>query len=129
MISSDLLTAVGTTGSNRSESEGGDRQKPADSVEKVAASPCRWQNCSVSGRGGEQHDGTATEWTAAPVLLVQSGRPYPSPTPPAQYRPVSGMRDLLSYLADFYSSIGRSSIDPKLMMRMLVIGYCYVGDR
>ena len=35
MISSDLLTAVGTTGSNRSESEGGDRQKPADSVEKV----------------------------------------------------------------------------------------------
>jgi transposase len=42
---------------------------------------------------------------------------------------VSGLRDLLSYLADFYSSIGRSSIDPELMMRMLVIGYCYVGDR
>ncbi|MDI2332138.1 amino acid ABC transporter permease, partial [Pseudomonas aeruginosa] len=26
----------------------------ADSVEKVAASPYRWQNCSVSERGGEQ---------------------------------------------------------------------------
>lgn len=39
------------------------------------------------------------------------------------------LRDLLSYLADFYSSIGRPSIDPELMMRMLVIGYCYVGDR
>ncbi|MGI9698900.1 hypothetical protein ACIRTP_28130 [Pseudomonas aeruginosa] len=25
----------------------------ADSVEKVASSPCRWQNCSVSERGGE----------------------------------------------------------------------------
>ncbi|MCZ7819793.1 hypothetical protein O8J68_31835, partial [Pseudomonas aeruginosa] len=32
----------------------------ADSVEKVAASPCRWQNCFVSERGGEQHDGTVT---------------------------------------------------------------------
>lgn len=29
MISSDLLAAVGTTGSNRSKSEGGSRQKPA----------------------------------------------------------------------------------------------------
>ncbi|MGC3450432.1 hypothetical protein ACPTGM_33295, partial [Pseudomonas aeruginosa] len=25
---------------------------PADSVEKVATSPCRWQNCSVSELGG-----------------------------------------------------------------------------
>ena len=31
----------------------------ANSVEKVATSPCRWQNCSVSERGGEQHDGAA----------------------------------------------------------------------
>ncbi|MCZ7819099.1 autoinducer binding domain-containing protein, partial [Pseudomonas aeruginosa] len=36
-----------------------------DSVEKVAASPCRWQNCFVSERGGEQHDGTVTGRTAA----------------------------------------------------------------
>ncbi|WP_194736366.1 hypothetical protein [Pseudomonas aeruginosa] len=28
-------------------------QQAADSVEKVASSPCRWQNCSVSERGGE----------------------------------------------------------------------------
>ncbi|MCV0264741.1 hypothetical protein, partial [Pseudomonas aeruginosa] len=48
-----------------------DWQKTADSVEKVAASPCRWQNCSVSERGGEQHDGAVTGRTAAPVLLVQ----------------------------------------------------------
>jgi transposase len=27
-------------------------------------------------------------------------------------------------LAPFYSSIGRPSIDPDLMIRMLVVGYC-----
>jgi transposase len=27
-------------------------------------------------------------------------------------------------LRPFYSSIGRPSIDPKLMMRMLIVGYC-----
>ena len=62
----------------------------ADSVEKVAASPCRWQNCSVSERGGEQHDGAVTGRTAAPVLLVQPRRSRPGSTPPAQHRPVPG---------------------------------------
>ena len=33
--------------------------------------------------------------------------------------------DLRAYLADFYSPIGRPSIDPELMVRMLVVGYCY----
>jgi len=28
-------------------------------------------------------------------------------------------------LAPFYSSIGRPSIDPELMIRMLFVGYCY----
>jgi transposase len=31
-------------------------------------------------------------------------------------------------LAPFYSTIGRPSIDPELMIRMLVVGYC-VGIR
>ncbi|MFK9083394.1 transposase [Pseudomonas neuropathica] len=33
--------------------------------------------------------------------------------------------DLRHYLADFYSPIGRPSIDPELMIRMLIVGYCY----
>ncbi len=33
--------------------------------------------------------------------------------------------DLRHYLADFYSPIGRPSIDPELMIRILVVGYCY----
>jgi len=32
------------------------------------------------------------------------------------------LSDLRSYLADFYSPIGRPSIDPELMVRMLVVG-------
>lgn len=34
---------------------------------------------------------------------------------------LAGMR---KYLAPFYSSIGRPSIDPELMIRMLLVGYC-----
>src|SRR5213592_85469 len=33
--------------------------------------------------------------------------------------------DLREKLAPFYSDIGRPSIDPELMIRMLVVGYCY----
>ncbi|VXC96684.1 hypothetical protein PSEUDO9AZ_30030 [Pseudomonas sp. 9AZ] len=35
------------------------------------------------------------------------------------------LSDLRAYLADFYSLIGHPSIDPELMVRMLVLGYCY----
>jgi hypothetical protein len=33
--------------------------------------------------------------------------------------------DLREKLAPFYSDIGRPSIDPELMIRMLTVGYCY----
>jgi len=35
------------------------------------------------------------------------------------------LSDLRRHLASFYSSIGRPSIDPELMIRMLIVGYCY----
>lgn len=35
------------------------------------------------------------------------------------------LADLREKLASFYSAIGRPSIDPELMMRMLMVGYCY----
>ena len=35
---------------------------------------------------------------------------------------LSGVR---RHLASFYSTIGRPSIDPELMIRMLMVGYCY----
>jgi transposase len=33
--------------------------------------------------------------------------------------------DLHEELAPFYSDIGRPSVDPELMIRMLIVGYCY----
>lgn len=41
-------------------------------------------------------------------------------------RAIDGVIDLSSvrqHLSDFYSSTGRPSIDPELMMRMLLVGY------
>jgi transposase len=35
------------------------------------------------------------------------------------------LSDLRQYLAGHYSNTGRPSIDPELMIRMLVIGYCF----
>lgn len=35
------------------------------------------------------------------------------------------LSELRRHLADFYSHTGRPSIDPELMIRMLVIGYCF----
>src|SRR6185312_3780616 len=37
--------------------------------------------------------------------------------------PVLG--DLREQLQPYYSEIGRPSVDPELMLRMLIIGYCY----
>src|SRR5437764_1835484 len=35
------------------------------------------------------------------------------------------LADMREKLAPFYSDIGRPSIDPELMIRMLIVGYCY----
>ncbi len=35
------------------------------------------------------------------------------------------LADLHGQLKPFYSDIGRPSIDPELMIRMLLVGYCY----
>jgi len=35
------------------------------------------------------------------------------------------LTELREKLAPFYSETGRPSIDPELMIRMLIVGYCY----
>src|ERR1700712_2810551 len=35
------------------------------------------------------------------------------------------LADLHEHLKAFYSDIGRPSVDPELMIRMLLVGYCY----
>ena len=35
------------------------------------------------------------------------------------------LKDLRAHLEDYYSATGRPSVDPELMIRMLIVGYCY----
>ena len=35
------------------------------------------------------------------------------------------LEDLRKQLEPHYSDIGRPSVDPELMLRMLIVGYCY----
>src|SRR3954469_5360366 len=35
------------------------------------------------------------------------------------------LADMHEQLKPYYSEIGRPSVDPELMMRMLIVGYCY----
>ena len=35
------------------------------------------------------------------------------------------LSEVRGHLAPFYSSTGRPSIDPELLVRMLLVGYCY----
>src|SRR5271154_6241308 len=35
------------------------------------------------------------------------------------------LSELRAHLAPYYSDVGRPSIDPELMMRMLIVGYCF----
>ena len=35
------------------------------------------------------------------------------------------LRDFRARLAPFYCSIGRPTVDPELMIRMLIVGYCF----
>ena len=37
----------------------------------------------------------------------------------------SALADLHQALEPYYSDIGRPSVDPELMIRMLIVGYCY----
>ena len=35
------------------------------------------------------------------------------------------LSDVRAHLEPYYSEVGRPSIDPELMMRMLIVGYCF----
>lgn len=38
---------------------------------------------------------------------------------------VPDLSDLRDHLAPYYSTTRRPSVDPELMIRMLIVGYCY----
>jgi hypothetical protein len=36
------------------------------------------------------------------------------------------LSDLRAHLGPYYSDVWRPSIDPELILRMLIVGYCFV---
>ena len=42
-----------------------------------------------------------------------------------QIDPFLDLSHLRDHLASYYSHTGRPSVDPELMIRMLIVGYCY----
>ena len=102
-----------------------DRQLLADSVEKVAASPCLRQNCPVSGAGANSMMGQLPGGQQRLFYSFNLEDHVPAQHLLRSIDQCLDLSDLRAYLADFYSPIGRPSIDPELMVRMLVVGYCY----
>ena len=53
--------------------------------------------------------------------------PSPGPQTPTKSSPLSGEGTRVKFnpLAAFYSTMGRPSVDPELMIRMLIVGYCF----
>ena len=39
------------------------------------------------------------------------------------------LSSIRAHMAEFYSLTGRPSIDPELLIRMLLVGYCFGGPR
>ena len=97
----------------------------ADSVEKVAPLFGLRQNLCIGQQGSTQHDGTVIEWAGAAALLVHLEDHIPATHLLRSIDRCLDLSDLRHYLADFYSPIGRPPIDPELMIRMLMVGYCY----
>ena len=76
---------------------------------------------------GAGHDGAASR-RSKPAFLSFQPRTEDSSRPslaPDQSDSDEVLADLRATLEPFYSDIGRPSIDPELMIRMLIVGYCY----
>lgn len=70
-------------------------------------------------------DGT-TRWRAGSVvLLLQSRWQVPQDHLLRGINQFLDLSELRQHLAGHYSNTGQPSIDPELMIRMLVIGYCF----
>ncbi len=78
------------------------------------------QNISIGQRENTQHDGTVIEGQDRLFYSFNLEDHIPTNNLLRSIDRCLDLSDLRHYLADFYSPIGRPSIDPELMIRMLV---------
>ena len=88
-----------------------------DSVEKVAPLCGLRQNFCIGQQGSTQHDETVIEWAYSFNLEDH----IPATHLLRSIDRCLNLSDQRHYLTDFYSPIGRPSIDPELMIRMLLL--------
>ena len=79
---------------------------------------------SVSARGLD-HDGTSASRSGCFVLRVLARKACSCHHLLRSIDRFVELGDLPRELASFYSAVGRPSIDPELMIRMLIVGYCF----
>jgi transposase len=72
-------------------------------------------------------DGPADGRSEPVFLSVQAGRPYPPGHLLCRINSIVTrvLAELREKLEPFYRETGRPSIDPELMLRMLIVSYCY----
>jgi hypothetical protein len=85
----------------------------------------------LPGGGGHDHDGRAAGPARSAVLRLQFYGFSLEEHVPADHllRAIDRfveLSDIRRQLEPFYSAIGRPSVDPELMIRMLLIGYCSI---
>lgn len=97
----------------------------ADSVEKVDLLLGLRQNQVIGQREDSQHDGQLSSGQERLFYSFNIEDHIPANHPLRSIDRCLDLSDLRHYLADFYSPIGRTSIDAELMIRLLVVGYRY----
>src|SRR5436190_19216823 len=98
----------------------------ADCVEQIGS--CRGTAAVIQSGPGDwsaADDGGTSERAGRSVLRVFARTSCASGASTAIDRSVCRTRRATVQLAPFYSEKGRPSIDPELMIRMLIVGYCF----
>jgi hypothetical protein len=78
----------------------------------------------TTGLKNGRHDGTAERRAGEAVFRIFASRIAFRPIICCKIDCFLDLSDLRHELAPFYRGTGRPSVDPELMIRMLVVGYC-----
>src|SRR6478672_11626313 len=85
-----------------------------DRLRSISRSACQCSNCALS-----------KEETPTSHCLNRAAGPRQRVRGFVVHRQFVELDELRLELAAFYSTMGRPSIDPELMIRMLIVGYCF----
>jgi hypothetical protein len=97
--------------------------RPLPDVEKPRLIGRRCADSLRLGVGGSADDGRAAGDVGGAVLRLQPRAACPDNHLLRKIDRFVDLSALRAHLGPYYSDVGRPSIDPELMMRMLIVGY------